>query len=256
MDAIRTSIRNTGIIDRLLNRPVQGQGVLVPEAGEEPQGTVFLVPPASQNGMSRESELPAAGRDADAVSPASPRASEIPAAPDDPLAETPPGQTVPSADPRKNAEDPVVQPDPPIPAEPLRDRVLYLMQVDPDGTILRTRVTRSLPVTSSPMVDALNALLLGPSAEEKNRDLISLIPKGTRILSAVVRGSTAYINFNENFLFNEYGVEGYAGQLRQIVWTATEFPNVKDVQILIEGRRIDYLGESIWIGGPVGRESR
>jgi spore germination protein GerM len=130
------------------------------------------------------------------------------------------------------------------------------MEVDPDGILLRTRVTRDLPVTNSPMTDVLNALLQGPSVAEKGRGLISLIPGGTRILSAVVRGSTAYINFNENFLFNEFGIEGYAGQLRQVVWTATEFSTVKDVQILIEGRRIDYLGESIWIGSPVGRESR
>jgi spore germination protein GerM len=130
------------------------------------------------------------------------------------------------------------------------------MRVDPDGTIVRTQVTRNLPVTDSPLADVLNILLQGPSVKENSRGLISLIPGGTRLLSVVVRGSTAYINFNENFLFNEYGVEGYAGQLRQIVWTVTEFSNVKDVQILIEGRRIDYLGESIWIGSPIGRESR
>jgi spore germination protein GerM len=40
------------------------------------------------------------------------------------------------------------------------------------------------------------------------------------------------------------------------VWTATEFPNVVTVQVLIEGRRVDYLGsEGIWIGGPLGRDS-
>ncbi|MDR0448242.1 MAG: hypothetical protein LBH07_06195 [Treponema sp.] len=38
-----------------------------------------------------------------------------------------------------------------------------------------------------------------------------------------------------------------------MVLTATEFNNVKDVQILIDGKRVDYLGEGIWIGSPVGR---
>ena len=50
-------------------------------------------------------------------------------------------------------------------------------------------------------------------------------------------------------------MEGYAGQIRQIVFTITEFPNIKSVQILIEGRRLDYLGEGVWIGSPLGRES-
>jgi spore germination protein GerM len=105
------------------------------------------------------------------------------------------------------------------------------------------------------MLDTLKALLAGPSTEEKRRGIVSLVPEGSRILTLTVQGSTAYISFNDEFLFNTYGVEGYAAQLRQIVWTATEFSNVKDVQILIEGRRIDYLGEGIWIGSPVGRDN-
>jgi spore germination protein GerM len=107
------------------------------------------------------------------------------------------------------------------------------------------------------MLDVLQALLQGPSAEEQRQGLISLIPPGTRILSrtTTVRGNTAYINFSEDFMFNTYGVEGYAAQLRQIVWTVTEFSNVKDVQILVEGRRVDYLGEGIWIGSPIGRDT-
>jgi spore germination protein GerM len=104
-------------------------------------------------------------------------------------------------------------------------------------------------------MDALGALLAGPTAEEQRRELRSFIPEGTRILSATVRGGTAYISFSEEFQYNTYGVEGYAAQLRQIVWTATEFANVTDVQILIEGRRVDYLGEGIWIGSPLGRDA-
>jgi spore germination protein GerM len=105
------------------------------------------------------------------------------------------------------------------------------------------------------MVDVLRVLFQGPSAEEQRDGLVSLIPPGTRILSATVRGDTAYISFSEEFQYNTYGVEGYAAQLRQIVWTVTEFSTVKDVQILIEGRRVDYLGEGIWIGSPLSRDT-
>jgi spore germination protein GerM len=104
------------------------------------------------------------------------------------------------------------------------------------------------------MQDALRSLLGGPSAEEQRRGLRSLVPAGTRVLSATVRGGTAYISFSEEFQYNTFGVEGYAAQLRQIVWTATEFANINDVQILIEGRRVDYLGEGIWIGSPLDRD--
>ena len=139
-------------------------------------------------------------------------------------------------------------------AAELRDRSLYFIVVDRDGSILRVRVDRSLPVSGSPMTDTLQALLAGPSGDEINRGLITLIPPDTRILSASVRDNTAFISFSEDFQYNTYGVEGYAAQLRQVVLTVTEFPNITDVQILIEGRRIDFLGEGIWIGSPISRE--
>jgi spore germination protein GerM len=144
--------------------------------------------------------------------------------------------------------------DPPKPETAGRNQTIYFTRIDPEGAILRSRVIRSIPASDSPMLDALNILLQGPTGEEQRQDMVSLIPSGTRILSATVRGSTAYISFSEDFQYNTYGVEGYAAQLKQIVWTATEFPNVRDVQILIEGRRVDYLGEGIWIGSPINRD--
>jgi spore germination protein GerM len=150
---------------------------------------------------------------------------------------------------------PAPQPSRPEKPAETRERSVYFTQVDKDGTILRTKVARKIAASDSPMLDSLNVLLSGPSAEEQRQGLMSLIPKGTRILSATVRGGTAYISFSEDFQYNTYGVEGYAAQLKQIVWTVTEFPNINDVQILIEGRRVDYLGEGIWIGSPVDRDS-
>jgi spore germination protein GerM len=105
------------------------------------------------------------------------------------------------------------------------------------------------------MTDVIQALIAGPNDAEKQRGLISLIPPATRVLSTTtVRGSTAYISFSEDFLYNTYGAEGYAGQVRQIVYTATEFSNINDVQILVQDRVVDYLGPGIWIGSPLRRE--
>jgi spore germination protein GerM len=143
---------------------------------------------------------------------------------------------------------------PPAPVQ-TRDRNIYFAQIDKDGQILQSKVTRKIPVSASPMVDTLNVLLTGPSSSELNKGILNLIPQNTRIISATVRGSTAYINFSEDFLFNTFGVEGYVAQLRQIVWTVTEFSTVSDIQILVEGRRMDYLGEGIWIGSPINRQS-
>ena len=85
---------------------------------------------------------------------------------------------------------------------------------------------------------------------------MNLIPPGTKLLSAKVSGGVAYLNFNEAFEINTYGVEGYIHQLEQIVFTATAFSTVNSVQFLIEGEKRDYLGsEGQWIGSPLSRSS-
>ncbi|MDR1398957.1 MAG: GerMN domain-containing protein [Treponema sp.] len=134
-------------------------------------------------------------------------------------------------------------------------QTLYFIQIDQDGTILRSRITRTGPSSNSPLLNALQTLINGPSSDEQRQGLISLIPERTRILSVNIRGETAYIDMSEEFQYNSYGREGYAAQLHQIVWTATEFSSVKSVQLLIEGRRVDWLGEGIWIGSPLNRTS-
>jgi spore germination protein GerM len=127
--------------------------------------------------------------------------------------------------------------------------------VEDDGMILRSKTTRRLPVSGTPLRDTLQALITGPDTAEERQGIISLIPPETRVLNAVIEGNTARVNFSEEFQYNTAGMEGFAAQLTQIIWTATEFPNVKDVQILIEGNRIDHLGEGIPIWGPLNRQS-
>jgi spore germination protein GerM len=180
-----------------------------------------------------------------------------PSAPRPPVSEetrpqTPEPEKPPSTPPQTRPQTQTPVQPPPVQT---RERTVYFTSVGSDGQILQSKVTRRIPVSESPMQDALNVLLAGPTAGELSRGILNLIPKNTRILSATVRGNTAYISFSEDFLFNTFGVEGYVAQLRQIVWTVTEFQNVKDVQILIEGRRLDYLGEGIWIGSPISRQS-
>ena len=133
---------------------------------------------------------------------------------------------------------------------------LYFIVVNSDGSIGRKIVKRTLPKTESPLTNAINALLSGPTTDELNKNCMTLIPEGTKLLGASVKNGVATLNFNENFEFNTIGVEGYIGQLMQIVYTATEFSTVKSVQFLIEGQHKDDLGsEGQWIGSPLARSS-
>jgi hypothetical protein len=136
----------------------------------------------------------------------------------------------------------------------IRERPVYFMRMDSDGVLVRVQEKRQLSTSSSPLLDTINALLAGTQAAEEARGLTTLIPEGTVLINAAMRGSTAVLNFNENFMFNNYGAEGYLAQLRQIVWTATEFPSVKNVLFLIEGQRVEFLGDNIRLDKPISRD--
>jgi hypothetical protein len=139
--------------------------------------------------------------------------------------------------------------------ENFQTRTLYLIKMDSAGTLLRIPVRRQVKNSTSVLFDTINALLGELTGDEKKAGGQTLIPQGTTLLSASLRGKTAFLNFNENFMFNDFGVEGFKGQLNQIIWTATEFPNIDDVQFLIEGQRTEFLGDSIKIGSPLSRET-
>lgn len=221
-----------------------GDGSAAPPASETP------VSPGGAPGGSASpapaSQAPSGERQPAGTAPQPSAAAQQPAAPG-----SGPGQTqgAPNQTPHSTA----------APVEAMaRTRIvsLYFVRVDGDGTINRQEVKRTIDASDSPLTDALGALLKGPSADELGRNLISLIPSGTRLLSAQVRGSTAYLDFNEAFMINRYGIEGYAGQLKQIVYTATGFSTVKDVQFLIDGERREFLGgEGVYIGRPLSRSS-
>jgi spore germination protein GerM len=138
----------------------------------------------------------------------------------------------------------------------IRNGKLYFIEVDENGVISLQAVTRPIKFRDSPLTQTMEELLNGLLPSELNRELITLIPEETEILSVRVENKVAYINVNEAFRFNSLGLEGYIAQLKQIVYTATEFPTVNSVQILIEGKSYEYLGpEGVFIGKPLSRSS-
>lgn len=134
---------------------------------------------------------------------------------------------------------------------------LCFVEIDPEGSINRKLIKRSVPKNDSPLTQAINLLLQGPDttkSEEKN--CTSLIPSGVKLLGVKISDGVAYLDFNDSFEINTNGVEGYNAQLMQIVYTATTFSTVNSVQFLIEGKKKEYLGsEGQWIGSPLTRNS-
>lgn len=116
-------------------------------------------------------------------------------------------------------------------------------------------VIRRISYEASPLTQTLNTLLYGPNVSELSRNLVTMIPDKTKILSIRIDKGIATINFNEAFMFNSNGREGMEAQLAQIVYTATQFPTVSAVQFLIEGEKKTYLTDGSYIELPLSRNS-
>jgi spore germination protein GerM len=137
-----------------------------------------------------------------------------------------------------------------------RQARLFFIAVKPDGGIQMKSVIRPVKYTDAPLTSTLQALLAGPTPAEVNQGLMSLVAPEARLRRAQVKDGTAYLDFSEAFRFNSLGKEGLSAQLRQVVYSATEFSTVKRVQILLEGKTSEYLGpEGLYIGKPLSRQS-
>ncbi len=139
---------------------------------------------------------------------------------------------------------------------PVTNAKICFVEVFGDGTFARKIMTRKVVKNDSPLTNSINALISGPNQQEKSKGCMSLLPDGTRLLSATVHDGVAYLNFSEEFEFNRLGVVGLRAQLEQVVFTATQFSTVKSVQFMIEGDKKEYLGsEGVWIGTPLSQSA-
>ncbi len=138
----------------------------------------------------------------------------------------------------------------------IRQSVLYYIRVSSDGTPMLQSITREVSYNDSPLTDTLRSLLRALPDREAKEGLVSLIPSGTELLGVAVKDGTAFIDFNDRFRFNSLGAEGFRAELQQVVYTATQFPSVDRVQILIGGQVHRYLGpEGMAIDRPLTRST-
>ena len=133
---------------------------------------------------------------------------------------------------------------------------LYFLKMGPDGRLDPTPYQRDLIAGSTPLTAVIRGLLMGPTIFEKNAGAITLIPNGTQLLSARVENGTAFLSFSDEFTHNKMDLEGFAGQLKELVWSATQFPSVQRVQFLVNGQYRDSLGmDGLSISVPLSRAS-
>jgi germination protein M len=133
--------------------------------------------------------------------------------------------------------------------------MVYFSRIDKNDSLILTPVSRNIKYTDNPLTETLNTLLNGPDPIEKKTDIITNIPNNSKIISITIKNEIAYLNFTKEFEFNNFGRESTLNQLKQIVYTATEFSTVKKVQFMIEGKIKNYLGgEGVLIDKPLSRK--
>ncbi len=135
-----------------------------------------------------------------------------------------------------------------------RNSKVYFSKLTNDEKLILVSVKRNISYINTPLTETIKTLLAGPNYNEKSSALITNIPNQTKLISVAIKNNTAYINFSNEFEFNSFGKDATIAQLQQVVYTATEFTNVKYVQILINGKIKKYLGgEGVIIEKPFSR---
>lgn len=127
--------------------------------------------------------------------------------------------------------------------------LIYLIKSEPTNFLL-VPVKRQIAGEVTPAT-ALQALLNGPLASE---DLAESVPHTTRILGLDIQEGSARANFSREIVDDFNGGSIIEALLVEaIVNTLTEFPQIKKVHILVEGREIESIGGHVLIQGPLQR---
>ena len=103
-------------------------------------------------------------------------------------------------------------------------------------------VMRIVTKTQAVAYAAIDALLIGPSPEERRLGFTSMLNSGTKILGlSVGENGIARVNFDKQLEFEVGGACRVTAIREQITKTLKQFPTVKNVVISIDGRTEDIL---------------
>lgn len=108
---------------------------------------------------------------------------------------------------------------------------------------------REIAPEDKPLVEAvIGELIKGP----RSKELVRSIPEGTRLLSAKVTDGIAYVNFSKELQTKHWG--GSAGEtmtVYSVVNSLAKLDDIREVQFLLEGRKMESLAGHIDMTGPV-----
>ncbi|MCX7992462.1 MAG: GerMN domain-containing protein [Fimbriimonadales bacterium] len=137
---------------------------------------------------------------------------------------------------------------PPPPPKPPSEAKIYIPKVNPQGEI----TYESKPVKIQDPETAYKEVF------EKLVRESGIFPAGTRLLKAQVQNGVLQLDFSADLEKNfTGGSDDEAALINAITSTAGSFPNVRQVQVFVEGKPIESLGGHIDLSQalPVTRQN-
>ncbi len=149
-----------------------------------------------------------------------------------------------------------------VPASPLATAVPELMSVrvyfmldGVQGSAGIVPVLRDVSATPAVATAAMQALLAGPDTRElaASPAISTEIPNGTRLVDLSIDDRIATVDLSAAFATDGLS-QSHIARLAQVVYTLTQFPTIRQVALLVDGRPIGALGnDGVRLDGPVGR---
>jgi len=125
---------------------------------------------------------------------------------------------------------------------------VYLLR---DGKI--SPVRRSVEATPAVARAALEALLQGPTSEERASGLVSAIPEGTTLRDVSVADGLATVDLSGVF-DGGGGSASMLARVAQVVATLTRFPTIDRVAFRLDGEPVETIGgEGVVVDPPLSR---
>lgn len=121
------------------------------------------------------------------------------------------------------------------------------------GEDLLVPVTRSVPPGEDPPTAALRAVVAGPQAGERAE---AVLPAAVKVLSVQQKEGTATADFSGDITRMNVGSMGEALAVAAIANTLTEFPGIRQVQILVEGKKVESLAGHVDVSRPLTRNEK
>ena len=130
-----------------------------------------------------------------------------------------------------------------------KEFVVYRVQKNGEEILIPEKV-RYAAGKKSREEGALDALI---HTDPVSKQLMNLFPPGTDVRSVKVEGDTATVDFNQNFASQGQGSFTERMMVNAVVCTLTEFPEIKKVKFLVEGKDIDTISGHMDLLEPLKR---